>query len=30
MNEFSEYLISIIFFSQKKGFPFKVSYPLVV
>jgi len=30
MNEFSEVLISVINFSQKKGFPFEVSYSLVV
>jgi len=30
MNEFFEDLISIIIFSQKKGFPFKMSYSLVV
>jgi len=27
---FSEDLISIIIFSQKKGFPFEMSYSLVV
>lgn len=30
MNEFYGDLISIIIFSQKKGFPFEVSYSLVV
>jgi len=30
MNEFFGDLISIIIFSQKKGFPFKMSYSLVV
>jgi len=30
MNEFFGDLISIIIFSQKKGFPFEVSYSLVV
>jgi len=30
MNEFFGDLISIIIFSQKKGFPFEVSYTLVV
>jgi len=30
MNEFFGDLISIIIFSQKKGFPFEDSYSLVV
>ena len=30
MNEFFEKLISIIFFSQKKGLTFEMSYSLVV
>jgi len=30
MNEFFGDLISIIIFSQKKGFPFEMSYSLVV
>jgi len=30
MNEFFGDLISIIIFSQMKGFPFEVSYSLVV
>jgi len=30
VNEFFGDLISIIIFSQKKGFPFEVSYSLVV
>jgi len=29
MNEFSGDLISIVIFSQKKGFPFELSYALV-
>jgi len=30
MNEFFEDLISIIIFSQKKGFSFEMSYSLIV
>jgi len=30
MNEFFGDLISIIIFSQKKGFPFEMSYSIVV
>ena len=30
MNEFSEDLIPIIIFSQKKGYPFELSYHLLI